>query len=155
VTMPHDQSAESAQSARSAGYAPAPVLPNRTVTRQDRTDDLKRARAAAQLLRIAFPQLEQLRIELSFIDPSSISPASQVHTLYPPARAFFTYRCPHSDCDGEFELTDIIRMAVSCGTHEAHGSLLCAGARPGEKSSKRTCELRVAYTVTARVSTGG
>lgn len=106
------------------------------------------------MLRIAFPQLEQLRIELSFVDESSTSPASQVHTLYPPARAFFTYRCPHSDCDGEFEFADIVRTAVSGGTHEAHGSLACAGARPGEKSSKRACELRLAYAVTALVSVG-
>lgn len=100
------------------------------------------------MLRTAFPQVAQLRIELSFVDARSISPAAQVHTLYPPARAFFTYRCPHSDCDGEFELAGIVRAAVSEGTQEARGSLLCAGARPGEKGSKRTCELRLAYAIT-------
>lgn len=141
-------------SSQSADYPSATALPKRAVSRESRTDELRRARAAAQLLRIAFPQVEQLRIQLSFVDESSISPAPQVHTLYPPARAFFTYRCPHSDCDGEFELADIIRIAVSCGTHEAHGSLLCAGARPGEKSSKRVCELRLSYAITAHVSTG-
>lgn len=88
------------------------------------------------------------------MDTSSISPASQVHTLYPPARAFFTYQCPHSDCDGEFELADIVHTAVSGETHEAHGALLCAGARPAEKSSRRPCELRLAYTITAQVGAG-
>lgn len=141
-------------SSQSAAYPSARGLPARAANRQGRTDDLRRARAAAQVLRIAFPQLEQLRIELSFLDPSSISPASQVHTLYPPARAFFTYRCPHSDCDGEFELAEIIHRAVTDATHEAHGSLLCAGARPWEKGSKRACELRLAYAVTARIGGG-
>lgn len=121
------------------------------VTRQSRTDDLRCARTAAQALRIAFPQLEQLRIELSFVDPSSISPVSQVHTLYPAARAFFTYRCPHSDCTGEFNLADIVGTAVR-GTREAHGSLPCTGARPGENGTKRACELRLTYAITTRLS---
>lgn len=142
-------------SLRSAGYPPAAALPNRPVSRQGRLEDLRRARATAQVLRSAFPQLEQLRIELSFMDASSISPVSQTHTLYPPARAFFIYRCPHSDCDGEFDLAEIVRQAVSDGTHEAHGSLVCAGARPAEKSSKRVCELKLSYTIIARPSMGG
>jgi hypothetical protein len=101
------------------------------------------------VLRSAFPEVERLRIELSFVDASSISPASQVHTLYPAARAFFTYRCPHSDCNGEFELADIIRTAVSDGMHEAHGALLCTGVRPGERGSKRACQLRLVYAISA------
>ena len=117
-------------------------------------DYLRRARAAAHVLRVAFPQLEQLRIELSFIDTSSNSPAAQVHTLYPPARAYFNYPCPHSDCDGEFELAEIIRMAVSDGTHRADGSLLCTGARPGENGTKRACELRLAYAIAAHLGGG-
>jgi hypothetical protein len=106
------------------------------------------------VLRIAFPQLEELRIELSFVDASSGSPAAQVHTLYPAARAFFKYRCPYSDCDGEFELAEIIRLAVSDGTRLVHGSMLCTGTRAGEKGSKRACELQLAYAITARL-TGG
>jgi hypothetical protein len=105
-------------------------------------------------MRAAFPDVEQLRIELSFADGSSISPAAQVHTLYPPARAFFTYPCPHSDCDGEFELASAIRLAVSDGTHHAQGSLPCGGARPSDKGAKRPCELRLAYVITARFRRG-
>ena len=142
-------------SSQTAGHASASALPNRAVTREGRTDELRRARAAAQVLRTAFPRVEHLRIELSFVDASSISPAAQVHTLYPPARAFFTYRCPHSDCDGEFELADIIGMAVSDGTHAVQGSLLCTGARFGEKGSKRACELRLAYAVSVHLNGGG
>jgi hypothetical protein len=110
---------------------------------------LRRARAASQPLRVAFPQVERLRIELSFEDRTSSNPAAQVHMLYPPARAFFTYPCPHSDCDGEFQLEGTVRRAVSDSTHTAQGSLLCGGARPGENGSKRPCELRLAYAITA------
>jgi hypothetical protein len=135
---------------RPAGRPAGDVPSNRAVTREGRADQLRRARAAAQVLRAAFPEVEQLRIELSFADPSSISPASQVHMLYPPARAFFTYPCPHSDCDGEFELERAIRMAVSDATHGTQGSLLCGGSRPGEGGSRRPCELRLAYVITTR-----
>jgi hypothetical protein len=144
-------------SSQSAGYPSAPAVRKRAVSREDRTEELRRARAAARVLRIAYPQLEQLRIDLSFVDPSSNrpAPASQVHMLHPPARSFFTYRCPYWDCDGEFELADIVRMAVACGSYEAHGSLFCTGVRPGEKCVKRACQLQLTYAVTARVGDGG
>ena len=132
-----------------AGQPDRPALPNRATTRQDRADQLRRARAAAQPLRAAYPEVGLLRIELTFADRSSISPAAQVHTLYPAARAFFTYPCPHSDCDGEFELEGAVRNAVRDATHSAQGSLLCGGARPSEKGSKRPCELQLAYVITA------
>jgi hypothetical protein len=119
------------------------------ITRQDRAEQLRRARAAARPVRTAFPQVEQLRIELSFEDPSSISPAAQVHVLYPPAPAFFTYRCPHSDCDGEFDLEGAVRKAMSESPHATQGRLLCVGARIGQRGSKRPCELRLIYIVTA------
>jgi hypothetical protein len=132
----------------------APPLAKRAITRQARADQLRRARAAAQVLRAAFPQVEQLRIELTFADRSSISPAAQVHMLYPPARAFFTFPCPHSDCEGEFELEGAVRIAMSGGTHIARGSVLCEGARPSEKGSRRRCELQLTYVITA-VHRGG
>ncbi len=122
---------------------------NPVVTRQSRGEQLRRARAAAQLLRAAFPAVEQLRIELSFKDASSNAPAAQAYVLYPPAPAFFTYRCPYSDCDGEFELESAVRRAMSPRYHTEVGSLACGGFRPGERGSKRPCDLRLDYTITA------
>ncbi len=45
-------------------------------------------------------------------------------------------------------------MAVNERTHEAHGSLLCTGTRPGENGSKRACQLQLAYAITARIGGG-
>src|SRR5579862_8007944 len=101
---------------------PAPFKP--PVTRQVRADQLRRARAAARVMRTAFPEVEQLRIELSFEDQSSVSPTAQAHVLYPPAPAFFTYLCPYSDCDGQFELEDAVHKAIGARAHAAHGALL-------------------------------
>ena len=130
------------------------ALSSPAVTRQGRAEQLRRARAAAQPVRAAFPNVGQLRIELRFEDPSSISPTAQVHVLYPPAPAFFTYRCPHSDCDGEFELEEAVRGAMSESAHTARGSLLCGGARTGKQGSKRPCELRLAFDVSAQYHGG-
>ncbi|MGH8228802.1 MAG: hypothetical protein ACREU3_13035 [Steroidobacteraceae bacterium] len=112
---------------------------------------MRRARVAAQVLRAAFPDVEQLRIELIFEDQSSPCPTAQVHLLYSPARAFFTYPCPHSDCDGEFDLERAVREAVSASAHTAKGSVACGGARIGEQGSKRPCELQLAYAITVRL----
>ncbi len=139
---------------QSAAHGAQTASANAEVTRQGRAEQRRRARAAAHLVRTSFPQVEQLRIELSFADASSISPAGQVHVLYPPAPAFFIYPCPHSDCDGEFDLDDAVRKAMSASTHAAQGSLLCVGARTGERGSKRPCELQLAYVVTTRYHTG-
>ena len=118
-------------------------------TRQGRTDQLRRDRAAAQVLRTAFPTLERLRIDLRFQGPASSAPAPQSHLLYPPARAFFEYRCPYSDCDGQFDLGDAVKAALAGATHCAQGVLECRGSRGRDPASRRPCLLQLVYEVTA------
>ena len=81
--------------------------------RQGRTDQLRRDRAIAPMLRVAFPRVQQLRIELTFTAPSSSVPAPQSHVLYPPAAAFFEYPCPWSDCDGQFNLGGAVHTVLN------------------------------------------
>src|ERR1700739_1364669 len=97
--------------------------------RQERMDQLRRDRATAQVLRTAFPTLKHLRIDLRFQGTSSSVPTPQSHVLYPPARAFFEYRCPYSDCDGQFDLGDAVTAALADATLRAQGSLECRGSR--------------------------
>ncbi|MBV9620681.1 MAG: hypothetical protein JO341_06610 [Gammaproteobacteria bacterium] len=115
-------------------------------------DQLRRDRASAQVLRIAFPALEHLRIELKFEAQASGAPAPQSHVLYPPARAFFEYQCPYSDCDGQFDLSAAVKTALMESTHRAHGTLECGGSRGREPSSRRPCLLQLSYEVTATYS---
>ena len=118
-------------------------------TRQGRTEQLRRDRATAQVLRTAFPTLHHLRIELSFRGPASGAPTPQSHVLYPPARAFFEYRCPYSDCDGQFALGGAVKVALADATHHAQGVLECRGSRGRDPTSRRPCLLQVIYEVTA------
>jgi hypothetical protein len=102
------------------------------------------------MLRAAFPAVEQLRIELKFAGPGLSAPTPQSHLLYPPARAFFEYPCPYSDCTGQFNLAGAVTAAMANPTHQTEGVLECDGSRGGNQSS-RPCLLRVVYKVTASI----
>src|SRR6516225_11185057 len=124
-------------------------LATSAATRQDRTDQLRRDRSTAPVLRAAFPTVQQLRIELKFEGPGSGVPTPQSHVLYPPARAFFEYPCPYSDCDGQFDLADAVNAALADATHRAQGILECRGSRGRDPTSRRPCLLQLTYEVTA------
>ena len=112
-------------------------------------EQLRRDRATAQVLRAAFPAVQQLRIDLKFVGPHASAPTPQSHVLYPPARAFFEYPCPYSDCDGQFDLGSAVNAAMADATHRAEGVLECQGSRRGDHASKRSCLLQLVYEVTA------
>jgi hypothetical protein len=115
-------------------------------TRQDRASQLHRDQEAAPKLRAMFPEVEQLRFELSFEGGGAITPVPQSHVLHPPARAYFSFRCPYADCDGRFELGAAVHAAVDDPSHRVEGVLECAGLRASEK---RPCQLRLHFTLSA------
>ena len=123
--------------------------PSPAVARQERRDRLRRDRAAALVLRVAFPAIQQLRLELVFESTSSTTPAPEAHILHPPARAFFEFPCPYADCDGQFNLASAVNAAVAAPSHRAHGTMECAGRRARDLGSKQPCQLRLSYTVIA------
>lgn len=117
--------------------------------RQERTDRLRRDRAAAQALRSAFPAVQQLRLEMRFEGTTKNIPAPQSHVLHPPARAFFTFACPYADCDGEFDLAAAVNAAISDPSHQGCGVLECSGTRVGERASRYPCLLRLQHGIAA------
>ena len=119
-------------------------------TPEGRAERLRRSRASALALRAAYPSVQQLRLELNFEAAANANaPAAQSHLLYPPARAFFEFPCPHADCDGEFDLTAIVQRAVADRAHASHGTLLCSGSRAFDHRSRQPCHLHLNYSVTA------
>src|SRR5438045_2956068 len=80
---PRDEPVGSAgHSARSA-YRERDVNPARfsAAARQERMERLRRDRAAAQAVRVAFPAVEHLRLELKFESTTSSTPTLQSHVL--------------------------------------------------------------------------
>lgn len=118
-------------------------------TPESRGERLRRSRAAAPDLRTRFPSIQQLRLEFRFEGTGSHTPASQSHQLYPPARAFFEFPCPHADCDGQFDLTDVVRRTVADHAHASRGTIVCSGCRALDRGPKQPCQLQLVYSVTA------
>lgn len=104
-------------------------------------------RAAARVVCVAFPRVQQLRLELEFSGAGANVPAGQAHVLHPPARAFFEFQCPYGDCDGRFDLTDAVDSALSSPEHRTMGTLQCTGLRARDYLSKQTCALHLQYAI--------
>jgi hypothetical protein len=118
-----------------------------------RRDQLVKERTRAASLRQIFPQIEQLRIELSFSDARGRAHSSQVHTLYPAARAFFRFACTCTDCDGDYDLDSAVTALLrntSKGTRSARGTLICDGTRRDLPRDGATCSIRIDYQLTSR-----
>jgi hypothetical protein len=116
---------------------------------KDRMERLRRDRAAAAVLRAAFPTVQELCLELTFTSTTANTPAFQSHRLHPPARAFFHFPCPYADCDGHFDLAAAVDTALADPASHSQGMLECSGLRAGERTTKQMCGLRLDYSITA------
>ena len=109
-----------------------------------------RDRAAARTLRSAFPDVERIRVDLMFRETAVLSPGAQSHAVYPAARAFFEFLCPHADCDGTFDLTAAVCSVMTDASAQAEGVLDCKGTRPRPGMTKGPCGVSVRYTIVAK-----
>jgi hypothetical protein len=110
----------------------------------------RRARAATQLLRDRFPQFASLRIDFDFSDPGPFTPAPQVTVLHPPARTYFFFPCPYSDCDGEFDLGEAVTRLARDDEEHVDGQLKCCGQRASDRGRLSSCQLMLEYTISAQ-----
>jgi hypothetical protein len=116
-----------------------------------RREQMLSARTRSAPLRRAFPDLGQLRIELTFSDLGAHTPSPQLHTLFPAAPAFFRFVCPCADCDADFDLTSAVtnlladvpgrkRTAAS-----VNGQLSCHGVRLRDRAGSKACTMRLDF----------
>ncbi|MBS0418708.1 MAG: hypothetical protein JSR66_13425 [Proteobacteria bacterium] len=120
--------------------------------RQQRYDRLRRDRAAAKAIRSAYPTIATLGLQLHFEGSGTRVPADQVHTMHPPARAFFQFQCPYADCDGQFDLADDVRQALAASRKSTVGVLECSGSRIKDHTGRQPCGLHLHYTITPQYS---
>lgn len=107
----------------------------------------KRARNATQALRDRYPQFASLRFDFDFTDTTPFTPAPQTTVLHPPARTYFFFPCPFTDCDGEFDLSEPVAVLARDGEPRAHGHLNCGGQRSRDQTRSQPCTLVVAYEI--------
>lgn len=108
----------------------------------------KRDRAAAPSLATRYPQLATLQLEFEFSDRTDFLPSPQVNVFHPPARAYFRFPCPYSDCDGEFDLTATVHELVSAKQERAEGQQRCGGKR----HAGAPCTLCLEYSVSTQLA---
>ena len=105
----------------------------------------RRDRAAAPLLRTRYPQLGSVQLDFEFSDRTEFLPSPQVTVFHPPARAYFCFACPYSDCDGEFNLTAAVDVAANAHEPRSVGQARCSGTRQGGAA----CTLCLVYSIYA------
>lgn len=121
----------------------------RSLLEQSR-EQLLRRRAAAGTLGNAYPDVEQIRVDLRFTASASAVPAAQRHALFPPAPAYFEFACPFGDCDGSFDLNGIASPLLKKAVPQADGSIQCSGSRTRSGMPRQPCSLRADYLITAQ-----
>lgn len=107
----------------------------------------RRDRASTPELRVRFPQFTALRFDFEFKDRGPFPPTPQVTVMHPPARAYFLFPCPHSDCSGEFDLTPAIDTLAKAGSANCTGQLRCTGHRRIDAKTQSPCALVLDYRV--------
>ena len=111
----------------------------------------RRAYMSAPSLKDRYPAVEQLVLELTFVDPSASSRHSpQTHIFGPTARGYFEVACPFSSCtSGGFDLSAVIADLVSHRGSAAAGKLVCRGWQDRGRASEHRCLLELRYRVSA------
>jgi hypothetical protein len=105
----------------------------------------RRDRTTSPPMRARYPHLATLQMEFEFSDRTGFIPSPQVTVFHPPARAYFCFSCPYSDCDGEFDFTTQVDTMVSAHQGHAEGQARCTGMRHGGVP----CTLCVEYSLSA------
>jgi hypothetical protein len=113
----------------------------------DRTEELRKARAAAPTLRVAWPEAAVVRVELAFQADSAPAHGPQAFSIYPAAKAHFVYPCPFGDCDGVYDLNEIVFGMLQAGKRRTRGTLTCIGHRSRNGKSDSLCELAASYSI--------
>lgn len=122
----------------------------KAVSPSDRRDELRKARAAAPALRTACPDAAVVRVELEFQADPLLAHAPQVFSLYPPAKAHFAYACPFGDCDGVFDLNEVVLDVLQARKHKTRGTVACSGHRSSQGHGNTPCGLMLKYSIAVR-----
>jgi hypothetical protein len=111
---------------------------------RQREEYLRVRRAAAPAVRELCPSATVVSVSLRFLTPTAPSYADQSFSLYPSARAYFEYPCPHGDCDGVLDITAQAARTLQQQKPHIAGTLECSGHRG---QSRQPCALRVSYSI--------
>jgi hypothetical protein len=112
----------------------------------------RRAYAEACTLRERFPKVEELVLDMVFVDSKEIGTYSpQMRSFSASAKAFFAIACPRTLClEGGFDLNSIVGGALRGRAGRSVGSLECQGWIDPTHGENARCLLRLHYRVQVR-----
>jgi len=99
-------------------------------------------------MRSRYADVAKLQIDLNFAGMSRPPPSPQSHSYYPPARAFFRFACPCSECDGEFDLSANVASLAELkqpSARTASGRLGCEGMHFRERATAAPCPMALSW----------
>ena len=105
-------------------------------------------RLQAPAMRSRYADVAKLQIDLNFAGMSRPPPSPQSHSYYPPARAFFRFACPCSECDGEFDLSANVAGLAELkqpSARTASGRLGCEGMHFRERATAAPCPMVLSW----------
>jgi hypothetical protein len=105
-------------------------------------------RLQAPAMRSRYADVAKLQIDLNFAGMSRPPPSPQSHSYYPPARAFFRFACPCSECDGEFDLSASVAGLAEMkqpSARTASGRLGCEGMHFRERATAAPCPMVLSW----------
>jgi len=100
-------------------------------------------------LRVLFPDVEELTIELEFAHELGWSPSNQLRILRPAALASFRYPCPFSGCSGWFDLDEAMQGLLQSNEESLVSELYCTGVRPRDRTIGKPCKVHARYRIVA------
>lgn len=105
-------------------------------------------RLQAPAMRSRYANIAKLQIDLSFAGTSRPPPSPQSHSYFPPARAFFRFACPCSECDGEFDLSASVAELAEVkrpSARTASGRMSCEGVHFRERATANPCPMALSW----------
>ncbi len=111
---------------------------------EQRRADRQNDRLQAPAMRARFATIAKLQIDLTFAGSSRPPPSPQSHCFFPPARAFFRFACPCSECDGEFDLSASVAELAEVkrpSARTASGRMGCEGVHFRERATATPCPM--------------
>ncbi len=96
-----------------------------------------------------FPALEELAVEMRFLDPEGkVHPSPGKRIFAPDMQAFFDFQCPMRECSGGgFNMTTIVPRALSGKSPTTTGKMQCKGQRQRVSGGSSPCLLELSYEV--------
>lgn len=105
-------------------------------------------RLQAPAMRSRFANIAKLQIDLTFLGLTNPPPSPQSHCFFPPARAFFRFACPCSECDGEFDLSASVAELAEVKRPSARttsGRMSCEGVHFRERTTAAPCPMALSW----------